>query len=53
MAARAMADECYSDCTWTGPEATCDGSGKVTSMDKTEKGEAAPDTAPARRSMAS
>jgi hypothetical protein len=40
--AMAMADECCSDCTWTGPEATVDANGKVTSMDKSDKRKTAP-----------
>jgi hypothetical protein len=33
---------CNSDCTWTGPEATCDANGKVTSLDKSDKRKTAP-----------
>ncbi len=37
-----MVKKVYFDCTWTGPEAQCDANGKITSMDKTEKGTSSP-----------
>ena len=33
-----MTIKCYFDCSWTGPEATVDESGKITHTDKASKG---------------